>query len=61
VKLAEILQEAGLPPGVVNVVTGAGDTGGCRDGAPAAAKIAFTGSTEVGKVIMRASPAPGRS
>ena len=52
-KLAEILQDAGLPPGVVNIVTGAGETGALVMGHPAAAKVAFTGSTEVGKAIMR--------
>src|SRR5271155_1643404 len=52
-KLAEILQDAGLPPGVVNFVTGAGETGAAVMGHPAAAKVAFTGSTEVGKAIMR--------
>jgi aldehyde dehydrogenase (NAD+) len=53
VKLAEIFQDAGLPPGVVNVITGPGSTGGLIMTHPTAAKIAFTGSTEVGKVIMR--------
>jgi aldehyde dehydrogenase (NAD+) len=52
-KLAEILQDAGLPPGVVNFVTGAGETGAAVMGHPGAAKVAFTGSTEVGKAIMR--------
>ncbi|HEY5228799.1 MAG TPA: aldehyde dehydrogenase family protein [Opitutaceae bacterium] len=52
-KLAEILQDAGLPDGVVNFVTGAGETGAAVMGHPAAAKVAFTGSTEVGKAIMR--------
>ncbi len=52
-KLAEIFQDAGLPPGVVNVVSGPGSTGGALMAHPAVAKIAFTGSTEVGKVIMR--------
>jgi aldehyde dehydrogenase (NAD+) len=53
VKLAEIFQDAGLPPGVVNVITGPGSTGGAIMAHPTAAKIAFTGSTEVGKTIMR--------
>ena len=53
VKLAEIFQDAGLPPGVVNVITGPGVTGGILMAHPTAAKIAFTGSTEVGKVILR--------
>jgi aldehyde dehydrogenase (NAD+) len=52
-KLAGILQDAGLPPGVVNFVTGAGETGALVMGHPGAAKVAFTGSTEVGKAIMR--------
>src|SRR5476649_1203277 len=52
-KLAEILQEADLPPGVVNIVTGAGETGAAVMKHPLAAKVAFTGSTEVGKIIMR--------
>ena len=52
-KLAEILQDAGLPPGVVNFVTGAGETGALVMGHPTASKVAFTGSTEVGKAIMR--------
>ena len=53
IKLAEIFQDAGLPPGVVNVITGPGSTGGLILAHPTAAKIAFTGSTEVGKVILR--------
>src|SRR6266536_3515238 len=52
-KLAELLNEADLPPGVVNFVTGAGETGAAVMGHPLAAKVAFTGSTEVGKRIMR--------
>ncbi len=52
-KLAEILQDAGLPPGVVNFVSGFGETGAAVMGHPTAAKVAFTGSTEVGKIIMR--------
>ena len=52
-KLAEIFQDAGLPPGVVNIVTGFGDTGAAVMTHPLAAKVAFTGSTEVGKIIMR--------
>ncbi|MGH7955713.1 MAG: aldehyde dehydrogenase family protein, partial [Opitutaceae bacterium] len=53
-KLAEILQDAGLPPGVVNFVTGAGETGAALMSHPTPAKVAFTGSTEVGKIILRA-------
>ncbi len=52
-KFAELLQEADLPPGVVNFVSGAGETGALVMGHPVAAKVAFTGSTEVGKRIMR--------
>jgi aldehyde dehydrogenase (NAD+) len=52
-KFGEILQEAGLPPGVVNIVAGAGETGAAVMQHPLAAKVAFTGSTEVGKIIMR--------
>jgi aldehyde dehydrogenase (NAD+) len=52
-KFAELLIEAELPAGVVNIVTGAGETGAAVVGHPTAAKIAFTGSTEVGKIIMR--------
>jgi len=52
-KLAEIFQDAGLPAGVVNIVTGFADTGAAVMGYPLAAKVAFTGSTEVGKIIMR--------
>ncbi|HWA26940.1 MAG TPA: aldehyde dehydrogenase family protein [Lacunisphaera sp.] len=52
-KFAALIQDAGLPPGVVNFVTGFGDTGAAVMGHPTAAKVAFTGSTEVGKIIMR--------
>ena len=52
-KLAEIMQDAGLPPGVVNFVTGAGEVGAAVMGHAIPAKVAFTGSTEVGKIIMR--------
>ncbi len=51
--LAEICEEADLPPGVVNVVTGDGRTGAGIVGHPGIDKIAFTGSTEVGKIIQR--------
>lgn len=53
-KLAEIIQEADLPPGVVNIITGAGATGAALVGHPNINKIAFTGSTDVGKLIQRA-------
>ncbi|HEY4735713.1 MAG TPA: aldehyde dehydrogenase family protein [Gemmatimonadaceae bacterium] len=52
-KFAELLQEAELPAGVVNIVCGAGETGAAVVTHPIATKIAFTGSTEVGKIIMR--------
>ncbi len=50
---AEICQQADLPPGVVNIVTGAGDTGQAMVSHPDVDKVAFTGSTEVGKSIAR--------
>lgn len=53
-KLAEIIQEADLPPGVVNIITGAGATGIALVNHPGIDKIAFTGSTEVGKIIQKA-------
>ena len=53
-KLAEIIQEADLPPGVVNIITGAGATGAAIVNHPGIDKIAFTGSTEVGKIIQKA-------
>jgi aldehyde dehydrogenase (NAD+) len=52
--LAQVCQEAGLPPGVLNVLTGAGDTGAALVSHPGVNKVAFTGSTEVGKEIARA-------
>lgn len=53
--LAEIFDEAGLPPGVVNIVTGAGEIGAAVVGHPDVDKVAFTGSTEVGKRIAAAA------
>ena len=53
-KLAEIIKDAGLPAGVVNIVTGFGDTGAAIVNHPDIDKIAFTGSTDVGKIIQRA-------
>jgi aldehyde dehydrogenase (NAD+) len=50
---AELLQQAELPPGVVNIVTGAGPTGAAVVGSPGVDKVAFTGSTAVGKAIAR--------
>ena len=54
IKLAEIIQEADLPAGVVNIITGAGATGAGIVNHPDIDKIAFTGSTGVGKIIMKA-------
>ena len=53
-KLAEVVADAGLPEGVVNIVTGAGDTGSSIVMHPGVDKIAFTGSTEVGRIIQKA-------
>ncbi|MCC5785183.1 MAG: aldehyde dehydrogenase family protein [Phycisphaerales bacterium] len=50
-RLAEIFMEVGLPPGVVNIVTGAGATGAAIVEHPGVDKVAFTGSTEVGRKI----------
>jgi aldehyde dehydrogenase (NAD+) len=58
--LAEVCQEAGLPPGVVNILTGAGDTGAALVSHPGVNKVAFTGSTEVGKEIARAVAGTGK-
>jgi aldehyde dehydrogenase (NAD+) len=52
-QLAKIFQEAELPEGVVNIVTGAGETGAALVNHPGIDKIAFTGSTEVGKMIAK--------
>ena len=54
IKLAEIVQEADLPAGIVNIITGAGATGAGIVNHPDIDKIAFTGSTGVGKIIMKA-------
>lgn len=53
--LAELFEEAGIPPGVVNIVTGFGETGAAIVNHPGVDKIAFTGSVETGKIIMRAA------
>jgi aldehyde dehydrogenase (NAD+) len=53
--LAEIAEEIGLPPGVLNVVNGAGETGAAIVAHPDIDKIAFTGSTEVGRIIRKAT------
>jgi aldehyde dehydrogenase (NAD+) len=52
-KLAELMRDVGLPPGVVNIVTGAGETGAALVDHADVDKIAFTGSTEVGRLIQR--------
>jgi acyl-CoA reductase-like NAD-dependent aldehyde dehydrogenase len=51
---AEVCQQAGLPPGVVNILTGAGPAGAALVAHPDLDKVAFTGSTEVGRQIARA-------
>ncbi len=58
--LAEVFEEAGLPPGVVNIVTGAGETGAALVAHPGVDKVAFTGSTDVGKQIQRTLAGTGR-
>ncbi|MGB8267347.1 MAG: aldehyde dehydrogenase family protein [Candidatus Velthaea sp.] len=58
--LAKICEEADLPPGVVNVVTGDGATGAALVEHPGVDKIAFTGSTEVGKIIQRTVAGTGK-
>jgi aldehyde dehydrogenase (NAD+) len=58
--LARLVEEADFPPGVVNVVTGAGATGAALVSHPGVAKVAFTGSTEVGKRIQRALAGTGK-
>jgi aldehyde dehydrogenase (NAD+) len=59
-KLAEIMQMADLPPGVVNILTGAGSTGAALVKHPDVNKVAFTGSTEVGKKIAQAIVGTGK-
>jgi phenylacetaldehyde dehydrogenase len=55
-RLGELLEEAGIPPGVVNIVTGFGETAGAAIAShPDIDKVAFTGSTEVGHAIMHAA------
>jgi len=58
--LAEICQQADLPAGVVNVLPGAGATGAAVVGHPGVDKVAFTGSTEVGKEIQRQIAGTGK-
>jgi aldehyde dehydrogenase (NAD+) len=58
--LGEVLQQAELPDGVVNIITGAGQTGAALVGHPDVDKVAFTGSTEVGKAIQRTLAGSGK-
>ena len=56
VRLGQLIQEAGIPAGVVNIVTGFGETAGAAIAAHEQVdKVAFTGSTEVGKLIIQAA------
>ncbi|WP_214415321.1 aldehyde dehydrogenase family protein [Sphaerisporangium fuscum] len=57
---AEICRQADLPPGVVNIVTGAGATGQALVNHPDVNKVAFTGSTEVGRLIARSVAGTGK-
>ncbi len=57
---AEICQQADLPPGVVNIVTGAGETGREVVNHPGVDKVAFTGSTEVGRAIAKSIAGTGK-
>jgi aldehyde dehydrogenase (NAD+) len=57
---AEICEQVELPPGVVNIITGAGATGAALVRHPGVDKVAFTGSTEVGKEIQRAVAGTGK-
>lgn len=59
-RLAEIIQEVGLPEGVVNIMTGAGNTGRLLAEHSDVNKVAFTGSTEVGKLLMRGTAGTGK-
>lgn len=52
-KLAELIRDCDLPDGVVNIITGGGQTGSMLVGHPKVNKVAFTGSTEVGKIIQK--------
>ena len=57
---AEICVEAGLPSGVVNIVTGDGATGAALAAHPGVDKLAFTGSTEVGRILRKATAGTGK-
>lgn len=58
---AEISREAGLPKGVLNIVTGDGETGAALVAHPGVDKVAFTGSTTVGKAIRKATAGTGKA
>ena len=60
IAFAELCAEAGLPAGVVNIVLGAGETGAAISGHPDIDKVAFTGSSEVGKIIRRQTAGSGK-
>ncbi len=57
---AEILQQADLPAGVVNIITGAGETGALLVNHPDVNKVAFTGSTAVGRAIAKSTAGTGK-
>ena len=59
-RFAEVCQEIGLPPGVVNIITGDGRAGAALVAHPDVDKIAFTGSTEVGRIIRTATAGTGK-
>ncbi|WP_428493327.1 aldehyde dehydrogenase family protein [Rhodopila sp.] len=55
IRLGELIQQAGFPPGVVNIITGDGSAGAAIAAHPDVDKVAFTGSTEVGRLIVQAA------
>lgn len=59
-KLAELIRDAGVPPGVVNILTGAGETGAALVNHDLVDKIAFTGSTAVGRAIQKSLAGTGK-
>jgi aldehyde dehydrogenase (NAD+) len=59
-RFAELCAEVGLPPGVVNIVNGDGRTGAALVDHPGVKKIAFTGSTDVGRIIRKATAGTGK-
>ena len=59
-RFAELCEEAGIPPGVVNIITGDGRTGAAIVAHPDIDKIAFTGSTDVGRIIRTATAGSGK-